>query len=100
MFAIKTYDWNFHQTSLILRMVRCSSHCIDQSIATIMEKEKDMKRIFTLFKPLFESAERREQQRREAYLAASTDLYDLEYRMRKLDQRDQPKPAWMGGIGA
>jgi hypothetical protein len=100
MFVIKTYDWNFRQTSLILMMVRCSNDCIDQSIATIMAKEKNMKPVFTLFKALFESIERREWQRREAYLAASTDLYDLEYRLRKLDQQDQLKPAWMSGTGA
>ena len=49
---------------------------------------------FTLFT---ESSERREWKRREAYLAESTDIYDLEFRMRKLDRQDQSKPAWMSG---
>jgi hypothetical protein len=49
------------------------------------------------FKLLTESSECREWRRREAYLAESTDIYDLEYRMRELDRKDQSKPAWMSG---
>lgn len=49
------------------------------------------------FKLFTESGERREWKRREAYLAESTDIYDLEYRMRELDRKDQSKPAWMSG---
>jgi hypothetical protein len=44
----------------------------------------------TLFQKIitrfFESAEARERAYRDAYLAEATDLIDLEFRMKKLDQ--------------
>ncbi|MFP3559928.1 DUF3563 family protein, partial [Paraburkholderia sp. SIMBA_049] len=33
----------------------------------------------------------------DAFLAEATDLYDLEFRMRKLDREANPRqPSWMG----
>ena len=54
-----------------------------------------MESIWNLFRHLRGISERRERERRDAYLAESTDLYDLEYRMRELDRNTQPVPAWM-----
>lgn len=39
-----------------------------------------------LFTRVFESAEARERAAREAYLADSTDIYELEFRMKQLDK--------------
>ncbi|MDR5746455.1 DUF3563 family protein [Caballeronia sp. LZ029] len=47
-----------------------------------------------IFLFLTNSADQRDRERDEAYLAEATDIYDLEYRMKALDQR---KVAWMGG---
>lgn len=55
-----------------------------------------MKSIFSFFKRLTESSKRREREREEAYLAESTDIYDLEYRIRELDREIHLKPALMG----
>ena len=43
------------------------------------------------------SSDRRERAYEEAYLAESTDRYDLEYRMREL-ARANPQPSWMSGL--
>ena len=45
-----------------------------------------MKFIVSFFNNLAKSDESREQERQEAYLAKSTDIHDLEYRMRKLER--------------
>jgi len=58
-----------------------------------------MKAIFDLFRRLAESTERRERDRQEAYLAESTDIYDLEYRMQELDRRNRSSAPWMGATG-
>lgn len=49
-----------------------------------------------LFLFLTKTADERKQARDDAYLAEATDLYDLEFRMRKLD-RDAAlsSPAWL-----
>jgi hypothetical protein len=48
-----------------------------------------------LFLLLTQTADERQKARHDAYLAEATDLYDLEFRMRKLD-RDAAiaHPAW------
>jgi hypothetical protein len=49
-----------------------------------------------LFLFLTKSADRRDQERNEAYLAEATDIYDLEYRLKKLDQRASTRhPSWL-----
>jgi hypothetical protein len=40
----------------------------------------------TLIQALAKNAEQREQDRRMAYLSEAIDLYELEFRMRKLDR--------------
>ncbi|MET3130074.1 hypothetical protein AAKU55_000315 [Oxalobacteraceae bacterium GrIS 1.11] len=47
---------------------------------------------------LAHGAERRECSYEEAYLAESSDRYDLEFRMREL-ARANPQPYWMTGLG-
>lgn len=47
---------------------------------------------------LTQTTEHRERAYEEAYLAESTDRYDLEFRMRELS-RANPQPYWMTGLG-
>ena len=49
-----------------------------------------------LFLFLTKSADEVVQERQHAYLSEATDLYDLEFRMRKLDREAQRRqPTWM-----
>lgn len=49
-----------------------------------------------LFLFLTKTADERKKARDDAYLAEATDLYDLEYRMRKLDRESAlPSTAWL-----
>ncbi|CAH2811111.1 MAG: hypothetical protein CBARDMAM_6352 [uncultured Caballeronia sp.] len=49
---------------------------------------------FFLF--LTKSADQRNKDRNDAYLAEATDIYDLEYRMQKLDRRASSRhPSWL-----
>lgn len=49
-----------------------------------------------LFLFLTKSADELEKEHNDAYLAEATDLYDLEFRLRKLDrQRAVRHPSWM-----
>ncbi|HTH76783.1 MAG TPA: DUF3563 family protein [Trinickia sp.] len=48
-----------------------------------------------LFLLLTETAEARQKARQDAYLSEATDLYDLEFRMRKLDREAAVvQPSW------
>ena len=47
-----------------------------------------MKTVVEFVKKLLVSIMQTEQQRREAYLAKSADIHDLEYRMRELDRQE------------
>jgi len=50
-----------------------------------------------LFLFLTKSADEVEKERDDAYLAEATDLYDLEFRLRRLDQNKATRhPSWMG----
>ena len=50
-----------------------------------------------LFRFLTKSADEVARERQDAYLSEAIDLYDLEFRMRKLDREAQRRqPAWMG----
>jgi hypothetical protein len=49
-----------------------------------------------IFLFLTKSADQRARESDDAYLAEATDIYDLEYRMKKLDQRAVGRhPSWM-----
>ena len=49
-----------------------------------------------LFLFLTKSFDQREKERDDAYLAEATDIYDLEYRMKRLDRRASPRhPSWL-----
>ena len=52
--------------------------------------------ISRIFLFLTKSADERDRARDDAYLAEATDIYDLEYRMKKLDRRAVARhPSWM-----
>ncbi|MBB5406611.1 hypothetical protein OKW30_004976 [Paraburkholderia sp. Clong3] len=51
--------------------------------------------ISRLFLFLTKSPDQLAKERADAYLAEATDLYDLEFRMRKLDQETNARPSWM-----
>jgi hypothetical protein len=49
-----------------------------------------------IFLFLTKSADQRDRDRDDAYLAEATDIYDLEYRMKALDKRKVARhPAWL-----
>ncbi|WP_080418945.1 DUF3563 family protein [Burkholderia ubonensis] len=49
-----------------------------------------------LFLMLTKNAEQAAKERADAYLADASDLYDLEFRMRKLDREGvSGRPSWM-----
>jgi hypothetical protein len=53
-----------------------------------------------LFLFLTKSADELAKEREEAYLAEATDLYDLEFRLRRLDRAKATRhPSWMGFHG-
>jgi len=53
-----------------------------------------------LFLFLTKSSEQVAKERSDAYLAEATDLYDLEFRMRKLDREaNTRRPSWMSQHG-
>lgn len=53
-----------------------------------------------LFLFLTKSADQIEKEREDAYLAEATDLYDLEFRLRRLDRQKATRhPSWMGHHG-
>lgn len=58
-----------------------------------------MKLIWNLFRRLAERSDRREREREQAYLAQSTDINNLEYRIRESDRAKRLAPHWMGGTG-
>ncbi|KMY85073.1 Flp pilus assembly protein CpaB [Candidatus Paraburkholderia calva] len=48
-----------------------------------------------IFLFLTKSADQRDRERDDAYLAEATDIYDLEYRMKALDKRKVARqPVW------
>lgn len=54
--------------------------------------------IATFFKRVGNAYERSEAERKEAYLAEAVDLYDLEYRMQRLDRESAQTAAWIKGF--
>ncbi|SAL39298.1 DUF3563 family protein [Caballeronia humi] len=49
-----------------------------------------------LFLFLTKSPDQRDRERDDAYLAEATDIYDLEYRMKKMDRRGSKRhPSWL-----
>jgi hypothetical protein len=54
--------------------------------------------IAAFFKRVGTAYERSEAARKEAYLAEAVDLYDLEYRMQRLDRESAQTAAWIKGF--
>ena len=80
MRCIKTNDWTPQGKISSVCVVQRSNGCVH------IYKGIHMKFILRFFHRLERAAERRERERQEAYLAKSTDVYNLEYRMRELEQ--------------
>jgi hypothetical protein len=57
-----------------------------QLCSGVLKSEKIMNFIAALIQALGKSAEQRDQERKVAYLSEAIDLYELEFRMRKLDR--------------
>ena len=62
----------------------------------LQAKEYDMNNGWNLLNRLAEHCDRRDRERRDAYLAQSADVYDLERRMRELEGDSRRIPAPMG----
>lgn len=54
--------------------------------------------IAAFFKRVGTAYERSEAARKEAYLAEAVDLYDLEYRIQRLDRESAETAAWIKGF--
>ncbi|GAC1317096.1 MAG: hypothetical protein NVSMB28_04140 [Collimonas sp.] len=54
--------------------------------------------VAAFFKRVGNAYERSEAARKEAYLAEAVDLYDLEYRMQRLDRESAQTAAWIKGF--
>jgi hypothetical protein len=54
--------------------------------------------VAAFFKRVGTAYERSEAARKEAYLAEAVDLYDLEYRMQRLDRESAQTAAWIKGF--
>jgi Protein of unknown function (DUF3563) len=57
-----------------------------------------LSKVSAFFKRLGTAYERSEAARKEAYLAEAVDLYDLEYRMQRLDRESAQTAAWIKGF--
>ncbi len=60
-----------------------------------MQSAGSLSKVAAFFKRLGTAYERSEAARKEAYLAEAVDLYDLEYRMQRLDRESAQTAAWI-----
>ncbi|AMP06267.1 DUF3563 family protein [Collimonas pratensis] len=63
-----------------------------------MQSVSSLSKVAAFFKRLGTAYERSEAARKEAYLAEAVDLYDLEYRMQRLDRESAQTAAWIKGF--
>lgn len=81
---------SFHHAAYSMRKVSSNAYAsLQKAVSGLALGE--------FFDRLVESHEASETRKREAYLAESADIYELEFRMRKLDQEKPAKPYWMTG---
>ncbi|WP_092413796.1 MULTISPECIES: DUF3563 family protein [unclassified Collimonas] len=66
--------------------------------ATSVQAASVFSSVAAFFKRLGNAYERSEAARKEAYLAEAVDLYDLEYRMQRLDRESAQTAAWIKGF--
>ena len=66
--------------------------------ATSVQATSVFSSVAAFFKRLGNAYERSEAARKEAYLAEAVDLYDLEYRMQRLDRESAQTAAWIKGF--
>jgi len=75
-----------------------STLTVNRSTSTLSQAAQPLgfvSAISAFFKRVGNAYELAETLRKEAYLAESADLYDLEYRIRQLDRGTEQTPAWM-----
>ena len=85
----------FFKSLAVVKTQRLALH--DIAAGELTEQPASSGPFVSFFKQLVKSSERIEAERQEAYLAESVDIYDLEYRMRELDRKNQTKAIWMSG---
>nr|WP_211464941.1 DUF3563 family protein [Collimonas silvisoli] len=66
--------------------------------AALVQAAGILSSISAFFKRVGTAYERSEAARKEAYLAEAVDLYDLEYRMQRLDRESAETAAWIKGF--
>lgn len=71
---------------------------VTRPAAPAVQSASSLSKIAAFFKRLGTAYERSEAARKEAYLAEAVDLYDLEYRMQRLDRESAQTAAWIKGF--
>lgn len=68
---------------------------VTRPAAPAVQSASSLSKVAAFFKRLGTAYERSEAARKEAYLAEAVDLYDLEYRMQRLDRESAQTAAWI-----
>ncbi|PFH08374.1 uncharacterized protein DUF3563 [Collimonas sp. PA-H2] len=71
---------------------------VTRPAAPAVQSASSLSKVAAFFKRLGTAYERSEAARKEAYLAEAVDLYDLEYRMQRLDRESAQTAAWIKGF--
>lgn len=71
---------------------------VTRPAAPAVKSASSLSKVAAFFKRLGTAYERSEAARKEAYLAEAVDLYDLEYRMQRLDRESAQTAAWIKGF--
>jgi len=71
---------------------------VSRPAAPAVQSASSLSKVAAFFKRLGTAYERSEAARKEAYLAEAVDLYDLEYRMQRLDRESAQTAAWIKGF--
>lgn len=71
---------------------------VTRPAAPAVQSASALSKVAAFFKRLGTAYERSEAARKEAYLAEAVDLYDLEYRMQRLDRESAQTAAWIKGF--
>jgi hypothetical protein len=86
-----------HTAALINARISNAFKADQKTTATIAETASNthIEPVYTsFFERIFTYVERKEAARREAYLAESTDIYDLEFRIARLDREGSCNQHW------
>ncbi|AIY42825.1 hypothetical protein LT85_3667 [Collimonas arenae] len=85
-------------SSSIARPAAARPAPVARPAAPVVQRAGMLSNIGAFFKRLGTAYERSEAARKEAYLAEAVDLYDLEYRMQRLDRESAQTAAWIKGF--